>query len=232
MNEFDPQTLKGVYSAMFTPSDTDGQVNVDMIERIVEFHLDSGLAGFYVAGSTGESFLLSEQERRLVLESVVKFNRGRGKVIAHVGHMSTDVAMDLARHAKQCGADAVSAVGPVYFGSTFDHAYRHYSEIAGATDLSGCIGTSQNFGPKHFVEICELFRKGRIDEARVVQRKINRVIELMVANGERSNQKAIMRYIGFDCGNFRMPFKQLTDREYMELAQKLDNLNVLSQSIQ
>jgi len=299
MTGFDPQTLKGVYSALFTPYREDGTINVDMVERIVEFHLESGLAGFYVAGSTGESFLLSEQERKLMLESVVKFNHRRGKVIAHVGHISTDVAVELARHAEKCGADAISAVGPVYFGPTFDHAYRHYSEIAGSTGLpfivyslelatgdiipevtvkffdiknvvgmkytgmnffamqqlssmidkphiffsgsdqlflaalpfgvSGSIGTSQNFAPKHFVQIYNLFNDGKIEKAKKLQREINKVIHLMVAraDGERSYQKAIMRYVGYDCGNYRKPFKQLTEQEYAQAAEQLDRLNVL-----
>lgn len=291
MNNFDPRSLKGVYSAMFTPYDKEGRVNVAMIERIVEFHLQSGLTGFYVTGSTGESFLLSESERKLVVESVVKFNRGRGKVIAHVGHISTDIAVELARHAARCGVDALSAVGPVYFGPTFDHAYRHYHDIAGATDLpfiiyslgrdlvpdqdvnffniknavgmkytgmnffamqqlmkkidkphiffsgadelflaalpfgvSGSIGTSQNFAPGHFAKIFCLFNEGKIDEARKIQCEINNVIELMLIDGERSYQKAVMRYVGLDCGNFRKPFKQLSEAEYRDFAEKLAKL--------
>ena len=120
---------------MFTPYDKKGQVNPDMIGKIVDFHLSAGLVGFYVGGSTGESFLLSVEERKLLLEKVIESNRGRGKVIAHVGHISTDVGIELARHAADIGADALSAVAPVYFGTTFDHAYRHYNEIASATDL-------------------------------------------------------------------------------------------------
>jgi len=239
--QFKPEILKGVYSAIFTPYDKTGKVNVAMIEKIVEFHLKSGLKGFYVAGSTGESFMLTEEERKLVVESVIKFNKGRGKIIVHAGHISTDTAVRLARHAEKCGADVVSAVGPVYFGSTFDHAYRHYSQIANSTGLpfliyslqiaggdivpedcvkffdikniigikytgkdffamqqlsrmidrphiffsgadelflaalpfgiGGSIGTSQNFAPEHFVEIYNLFNKGKIKEAMRVRKR-------------------------------------------------------------
>jgi N-acetylneuraminate lyase len=294
MTDFNPLVLKGVFSAMFTPYDKEGRVNVAMIEQIVEFHLQAGLAGFYVTGSTGESFLLSESERKLVVESVVKFNRGRGKIIAHVGHISTDTAVELARHAAQCGVDALSAVGPVYFGPTFDHAYRHYHDIAGAADLpfiiyslgrdlvpdqdvkffniknavgmkytgmnffamqqlmkkidkphiffsgadelflaalpfgvSGSIGTSQNFAPSHFATIYRLFNEGKIEEARKIQSEINNVIEVMLIDSERSYQKAVMRYVGFDSGNFRKPFKPLTEAEYQDFAKKLEKLNVL-----
>lgn len=297
MNNYKPELLKGVYSAIFTPYNKNGEVNVSMIEKIVEVHLKSGLKGFYVTGSTGECFMLSEEERKLVIENVIRCNQGRGKVIVHVGHISTDMAINLARYAEKCGADAVSAVGPVYFGSTFDHAYRHYSKIAGSTGLpfilyslsniqrdivpeldikffniknvigmkytgtnffamqqlskmidkphiffsgcdelflaalsfevGGCIGTSQNFAPRHFVKIYNRFHEGNIEEARKVQERINKVIYLTLTNGERSYQKAAMRYIGYDCGNFRLPFKQLTEKEYTSFSQKLDRLNVL-----
>lgn len=292
---FDPQDILGVYSATFTPYDKNGQINVAMLEKIVEFHVRSGLKGFYVTGNTGECHLLSPDERKLVVESVVKFNRGRGKVIVHIGHDSTDTAMDLARHAAKCGADAVSALAPRV--STFDHAYRHYSHIAGSTDLpfliysvkenltperdvklfdipnvrgmkytgsdffamqqlmsmiekpcaflsgsdqlflaglsfgaGGSIGTSQNFAPREFVRVFELFKQGKLEEARELQRNLNKVIYLMLEDGERSYTKAIMRYVGFDCGNCRLPYKQLTDDDYAEFARRLDDLAVLERT--
>jgi len=129
------QGMDGAYTALFTPFTGDNRVNVEMIERMVEYHLSKGLRGFYLTGSTGEGFLLSEAERKQVVEAVVKANRGRGKVIVHVGCVATDDAVRLARHAATCGVDWVSSVGPVYFGQSFEAAYRHYARIAEATDL-------------------------------------------------------------------------------------------------
>ena len=129
------QGMDGAYTALFTPFTKDNQVNVDMLGRLVDFHLSQGLRGFYLTGSTGEGFLLSESERKQVVEAVVKANRGRGKVIAHVGCVATDDAVKLARHAADCGVDWISSVGPVYFGQSFEGALRHYKRIAEATDL-------------------------------------------------------------------------------------------------
>lgn len=129
------QGMNGAYTALFTPFTKDNKVSVGMLERMVEFHLSQGLRGFYLTGSTGEGFLLSEAERKLVVETVVKANRGRGKVIVHVGCVATDDAVKLARHAADCGADWISSVGPVYFGQSFEGAYRHYARIAEATDV-------------------------------------------------------------------------------------------------
>lgn len=129
------QGMDGAHAALFTPLTADNKVNVEMLERMVEYQLAQGLRGFYVTGSTGGWFLLSEAERKLVAETVIRANRGRGKVIVHVGCTATDHAAALARHAADCGADWVSSVGPVCFGQSFEAAYRHYARIAGATDL-------------------------------------------------------------------------------------------------
>jgi len=129
------QGMDGAYTALFTPFTKENRINEEAIERMVEFHLARGLRGFYLTGSTGEGFLLSEAERKQVVETVARANRGRGKLIVHVGCLATDDAVTLARHAAGCGVDWVSSVAPVYFGQSFDGAFRHYKRIAEATDL-------------------------------------------------------------------------------------------------
>ena len=127
--------MAGAYAALVTPYRADGSVNEEMVERLVEHGLANGLRGFYLTGSTGEGFLLSSDERVRVYERAVKAARGRAKMIAHVGCLSTDDAVKLARRAAKAGVDWVSSVAPVYFGQNFDAAFAHYSAIAGATDL-------------------------------------------------------------------------------------------------
>ena len=127
--------MAGAYAALITPYKKDGTVNEEMIERIVEHGLANGLKGFYLTGSTGEGFLLSSDERARVYERTVKAARGRAKIIAHVGCLSTDESVKLARRAENAGVDWVSSVAPVYFGQNFDAAFAHYKTIAGATGL-------------------------------------------------------------------------------------------------
>ena len=127
--------MSGAYAALITPYKKDGSINEEMIERIVEHGLANGLRGFYLTGSTGEGFLLSSDERVRVYERAVKAARGRAKMIAHVGCLSTDDAANLARRAAKAGVDWVSSVAPVYFGQNFDAAYAHYKTVAEATDL-------------------------------------------------------------------------------------------------
>ena len=127
--------MAGAYSALYTPFKKDGSLNEEMVEKVVEYGISRGLKGFYLTGSTGEGFLLSKDERKRVFERAVKAAGGRAKLIAHVGCLSTDDAVDLAKHAAKTGIDWVSSVAPVYFGQNFDAAYDHYKRISSATDL-------------------------------------------------------------------------------------------------
>lgn len=127
--------MEGAFSALLTPYAPDNRVNEEMIGRLIEHQLANGIRGFYVTGSSGEGILLTSDERRQVVEAAIRYNRGRGKVVVHVGHPSTDEACRLARHAAKAGADWISSVGPIYFAQSPEGMYRHYKAISEATDL-------------------------------------------------------------------------------------------------
>lgn len=127
--------MGGAYAALYTPFKKDGSINEEMIEKLIEYGIGNGLRGFYLTGSTGEGFLLSNDERKRVYARAAKASRGRAKLIAQVGCMATDDAVDLAKAAAKAGIDWVSSVAPVYFGQCFDAAYDHYKKISSATDL-------------------------------------------------------------------------------------------------
>ncbi|MBO7687523.1 MAG: dihydrodipicolinate synthase family protein, partial [Kiritimatiellae bacterium] len=118
-----------------TPFNKDGRLNEGAIERLVEYCIREGLSGFFVTGSAGESMLLTVEERKRVYARAAKAAKGRAKLIAHVGCLSTDDAVELAKFAAKTGIDWVSSVAPVYFGQCFDAAYDHYRRISSATDL-------------------------------------------------------------------------------------------------
>ena len=127
--------MEGVYTALFTPFKPDLSLNEDMIERLVEFGIANGVRGFYLTGGTGEGLLMSVEERSRVYARAVKTARGRAKLIAHVGCVNTDDAVELARRAAKAGCDWVSSVPPVYYGQKPDDVYNHYNLISSATDL-------------------------------------------------------------------------------------------------
>jgi len=127
--------FKGVFSALVTPLTPAGEVNYSVLRRLVDHQLSKGIDGFYVCGSTAEVFMLDEKERKRIVETVIEQNNGRGVIVVHVGSIGTRLTIDYARHAKQAGADAVSAVTPFYYQFSSQEIIRYYADLAEASDL-------------------------------------------------------------------------------------------------
>ena len=130
---FEP--LHGLNTAIFTPFDEEGQIDIWRFEKLLEWQLELGVNGFFVCGSTGEGLYQTPSERKQMAEAAVKIVAGRAVVMVHVGAMTTGEAVELARHAAQIGVDAVSSICPVYYQVSLDGILAHYKAIGGATDL-------------------------------------------------------------------------------------------------
>ena len=129
------QEFHGVYPALITPFDKAGRLNGTVVKEIVDWHLETGVDGFYICGGTGEGLLLSPQERKLMLEATVRAASGRGKIIAHVATLDTATTIDLAKHAEANGAAALSVLPPIYYQVDSLGLMEHYRLIATATRL-------------------------------------------------------------------------------------------------
>ncbi len=127
--------LRGIFPAIFTPFDDDLNIDFEMLSQIIDFQLAAGVDGFFVTGSTGEGLLLSLDERLAVIKHAIAHTNGRGKIIAHVGHPSTQAAAALAKRSAAAGADWIASIGPIFHGTTFEGMLRHYRQIATASDL-------------------------------------------------------------------------------------------------
>ena len=89
--------LRGVMAALLTPFDQQQALDKASLRRLVQFNIQQGIDGLYVGGSTGEAFVQSLSEREQVLEIVAEEAKGKIKLIAHVGCVSTAKANNL-RH--------------------------------------------------------------------------------------------------------------------------------------
>lgn len=135
MAKFEMKQMTGVIAAMITPFDENENVDVARTQALVDFLLDRDIDGFYLTGSTGEGFLMTADERKLVVETVVQRVAGRKPVIVHVGDIGTRKSIELARHAYEVGADAISSVPPFYWRFSEDDIYNYYKDISEATPL-------------------------------------------------------------------------------------------------
>ncbi|CAN7357586.1 dihydrodipicolinate synthase family protein [Devosia sp. LjRoot3] len=130
--------IKGVLPALVTPFDENENFDEGRMRAVVDFLINRGVDGLYVTGSTGEAFMMSPEERKRALEVVTDEVKGRVPVIAHIGAISTNLSIDLAKHAEKVGADALSSVPPFYWGFSQDQIVSYYTDITASTGLPMC----------------------------------------------------------------------------------------------
>lgn len=135
MPRFSPSQIRGVIPALVTPFDKDENFDPARTRKVVDFLICQGVDGLYLTGSTGEAFLMTPEERKEVVKVVCDQVAGRIPVIVHVGAIGAKVSADLAAHAAQSGADAISSVPPFYYNFSQDQVVNYYSRVTGATDL-------------------------------------------------------------------------------------------------
>jgi 4-hydroxy-tetrahydrodipicolinate synthase len=127
--------FSGSIVALVTPMRTDGAVDNDALEKLVEFHVSNGTNGIVAVGTTGESPTLSVEEHIGVVRRVVELTKRRIPVIAGTGANSTTEAIELTAAAKQAGADACLLVTPYYNKPTQEGLFLHYQAIARAVAI-------------------------------------------------------------------------------------------------
>jgi dihydrodipicolinate synthase/N-acetylneuraminate lyase len=107
--------FRGAMPALITPFDKRGEVDVGKLRDFVQW-LQPRVQGFYVCGSYGSQPLMREDQCRLVAETVMKACQGKDTtVIVHVGHPSTDITIERARHAASIGAHGAASLTPYYY---------------------------------------------------------------------------------------------------------------------
>lgn len=113
-----------------------GDVDLAQVPAVVEYLIENNISGLYVLGSTGEGVSLTAEERQAVAAAFVAAADGRIPVMVHVGAESVRQAEQLAAHAQQIRADAISAVSPVYFKpDSADLLVSTMAAIAAASEL-------------------------------------------------------------------------------------------------
>ena len=126
--------LRGVIPAILTPLDQEERFASKPMEQLLERLYSAGSDGMYVCGQTGEGLFLPAEDRKQAAEVAVR-NSPLGKhVIVHVGASRTAEAVELARHAAQIGAHAISSLPPSAAFS-FPEVRAYYEAIAAAAGI-------------------------------------------------------------------------------------------------
>lgn len=129
---FSPQ---GIIPALITPFNDDESLDEEGLRGVVNYVLGGGVHGVFIAGSQGESYALSCDERRRMLRVVVEEVNGRVPVYVGTGAVTTAKCIKLTREGAELGADAVSIVTPYFIKPTQAELIEHYRTIAQAVEI-------------------------------------------------------------------------------------------------
>ncbi len=125
----------GLIVPVITQFDESGQVDVKALAEFVEIMLANGVQGLVACGTTGEAYSLSQDERELVISTVLKQTAGRVPVLAGVGGMATNIALDQAGLAKRLNCDGLMLAGPAYSLPTTDELATHFETVVNSAGL-------------------------------------------------------------------------------------------------
>jgi len=187
------EDFSGLSVAMITPF-RDGQVDIEALQRQVEFQVEAGTTSVCPVGTTGECPTLSLSEHERVISAVVEAAGGRIKVMAGTGSNNTAEALELTRWAAKAGADAALIVGPYYNKPTQEGFYQHFRLLAQAVDIPICVynipgRTGKNIEPETIVRMAELPNITMLKEATGSLDQASQVInatDLTVLSGDDS----------------------------------------------
>ena len=183
MSGMQPPALGRILTAMLTPFDERGEVDLHEAARLASWLVAEGNDGLVVCGTTGESPALSDDER-VALFAAVKGELGpRATVVAGTGGNNTRASVALTERAEQAGVDAVLAVVPYYNKPTQDGMLRHFGAIAESTRLPIVIynipgRTAANMLPATLLELA---------------RRHSNIVGVKESSGDFSQFSAILR---------------------------------------
>lgn len=133
------KTVKGefgrVLTAIVTPFDSDLQVDIAQVKKLVRYLVEKGSDGFVVCGTTGEAPVLSPEEKIALFKAVVEEVGGQATVIAGTGSYNTAKSIELTQAAEKVGVDAVMLVAPYYSKPSQQGLYQHFKIVANSTKL-------------------------------------------------------------------------------------------------
>ncbi|WP_101774374.1 N-acetylneuraminate lyase [Pasteurella oralis] len=153
------KNLKGIFSALLVSFNADGSINEKGLREIVRYNIDKmKVDGLYVGGSTGENFMLSTEEKKEIFRIAKDEAKDQIALIAQVGSVNLQEAIELGKYATELGYDSLSAVTPFYYKFSFSEIKHYYDSIIEATGnymivYSIPFLTGVNIGVEQFGEL-------------------------------------------------------------------------------
>ncbi|HSP87531.1 MAG TPA: 4-hydroxy-tetrahydrodipicolinate synthase [Ignavibacteriaceae bacterium] len=152
--------FKGTGTALITPFDEDYNVDYDSLKKLVDFQISGGVDAIVLLGTTGETPVISLEERRKILDTGIQINSGRTKIIVGTGTNDTKKVVELNKIAEEYKPDALLIVNPYYNKGTQESLVEHYKYISERTTLPIILynvpsRTGMNLLPETVIKIHE-----------------------------------------------------------------------------
>jgi len=129
------EQFKGTGVALITPFTSNKAVDLQALERLVNYQIANGIDYLVVLGTTGETATLTKKEQDLVKAKVVEVNKGRVPLVVGVGGNNTQVLLDELQHGNFKGFSAILSVSPYYNKPSQEGIYQHFKMISQVSPL-------------------------------------------------------------------------------------------------
>ncbi|WXG44564.1 MAG: 4-hydroxy-tetrahydrodipicolinate synthase [Promethearchaeati archaeon SRVP18_Atabeyarchaeia-1] len=127
--------VEGCVTPVVTPFDSEEEVDEESLKEIVDYLVDGGASGLFAAGTAGAFYLMTPEERKRVTSIVVEKSNGRVPVYAGTGGITVRENLDIAKHAKDVGADAAVILTPYYVKVEDEELFQYFTTFANAVDM-------------------------------------------------------------------------------------------------
>ncbi|MFB9107471.1 4-hydroxy-tetrahydrodipicolinate synthase [Flavobacterium gyeonganense] len=156
------QSLIGTGVALVTPFKKDFSIDIEALHRIVNFSIDGGVEYLVVMGTTAENATLTQNEKELVINTIVEVNNGRLPLVLGVGGNNTMQVVEELKTRDFSAFEAILSVSPYYNKPTQEGIYQHFKAIAEASPVPVVLynvpgRTSSNMAPSTVVRLANDF---------------------------------------------------------------------------
>jgi 4-hydroxy-tetrahydrodipicolinate synthase len=151
--------LKGVIPPVVTVFDKDENIDEQGFRKLLNYFIDHGVYGVFIAGGQGEGYSLTNDEKLRLLDITLEEVNGRVPVLMGAGGITTRSTIAIVKAVKEHGADAATIITPYYISPTQDELYRHYCDVIDAVEIPVIIynnpwRTHMNILPETVAKIC------------------------------------------------------------------------------
>ncbi|MCB0449423.1 4-hydroxy-tetrahydrodipicolinate synthase [Mariniflexile maritimum] len=152
----------GTGVALVTPFNADLSVDHDALANIVNFNIENGVEYLVICGTTAESVTITKQEKKAVIETIAKANKGRVPMVLGIGGNNTALVIEEIKSTDLSNIDAILSVSPYYSKPTQEGIYQHFKAIAEASPIDLILynvpgRTSRNIEPQTTLRLANDF---------------------------------------------------------------------------